>query len=253
MGLEIEINPQSTDDWVEVAEISKTAQIIIEDSPFGQKKRRVRIPFFLLNVNINARFIAVRITSNSASPSWVAGGHIAQYYKFPSFNTTLNSHYVKLNVTNLVELRTNENYSCDLIFYPRSYFQDITVKVWEYVGQETAFLESMLTDIKDAIDSKNDSDNIDLSEILAKLDSVSTNLDDSYLDITDDVSKLVDKLTALEDVLSGIDINVLTQLKELDAGIFTLAEYLGALLPANQQQELTQQITNRLNIDDNLL
>ena len=140
MACQIEINPQALGDWTEIANVVKTA-------PLDENGKSLRIPKFSLGVSTFRRFIGVQVTSIAAKTNWIAGGYIAQAYNFPGFSAVLKSHYLKLNVFNLVELSEHASYSCDSIFYPRTYFEDVRVRVWEYVGEEISFLETILTAI----------------------------------------------------------------------------------------------------------
>ena len=246
MACQIEINPQAFGDWEEVARVTKLA-------PLDDKGKSLRIPAFALGVSLKARFIAVKVTSIAAKNTWVAGGYIAQAYAFPGISMILDSQYLKLNSVNLVELKENENYNCDLVFYPRSYFEDVEVRVWKYIGEEVSFLETVLTDIQDTVNNGNTGGNVDLSEIITKLDTLSTNLDDSYLDLTDDLSDLVAQLTIIQDSLGSIDTDVLTQLGQLDAGIFTLFEALKNLISESEATQLEQSLRTRLNLEDEFL
>ena len=245
MACQIEINPQLLGDWVEVANVSRSASLDESGKP-------QRIPAFSLGVNIDKRFIAVQVTSVAAKSSWVAGGYIAQKYNFPGFSTTLNSHYLKLNSINLLELKETANYTSDLIFYPRTYFQDLEVTVWKYVGEEISFLEDILTNIQQSVD-KISLGEVDLSEIIAKLDTISQNLDNSYLDLADDLSDVIAQITVIQEALSNIDLNVLTQLNLVDAGIFTLFQGIKSLIPASESNELETALKFRLDLNEEFL
>lgn len=163
MACQIEINPQDLADWVEIANTSRLASI-------DENGKFLPISFFRLGVNINSRFIAVQVTSQSAKNTWVAGGYIAQAYRFPSFDVTFDSQFLKLSNTNLIELKENSNYNFDLIYYPRNYFTDISVRVWRYVGEETSFLETILTEIQESIENEVI---LDLADVHQKLDTLS--------------------------------------------------------------------------------
>lgn len=245
MACQIEINPQQFGDWEQIADITKTA-------PLDENGKSLRIPKFSLETSIDKRFIAVRVTSQAAKSTWIAGGYIAQQYNFPSFSVTLNSHYLKLNATNLIELQENANYTCNLFFYPRTYFEDVQVKVWKYLGEEIFFLENILTDIQQSV-IDNSTNNIDLSEIVDKLNTLSTNLDNSYLDLTDDLTNVVTQINALQESLSNIDTDVLIQLQQLDAGIFTLFEAIRSLIPVTEANQLENSLRTRLDLSEEFL
>ncbi len=245
MACQIEINPQFSGDWTEVANVSRSA-------PLNESGKPQRIPAFSLNTSIDKRFVAVQVTSQAAKSTWIAGGYIAQQYNFPGFSVTLNSHYLKLNSINLVELKENANYPSNLIFYPRTYFEDVQVKVWKYVGEEISFLEDILTDIQQSVANKSP-DNIDFSEIINKLNTISQNLDNSYLDLADDLSDVISQITVIQDSLSNIDLNVLTQLNQVDAGIFTLFQALKNLIPPDESNELETALKFRLDLNEEFL
>ena len=246
MACQIEINPQAFGDWVEIANVNKTASL-------DEKGNSLRIPNFNLGVSTFKRFVGIQVTSLAAKSSWVAGGYIAQAYNFPGFKAVLKSHYLKLNSFNLIELSEHANYTCDLIFYPRTYFEDVQVKVWEYVGEEISFLETVLSEIQTSVQNIDTSNNTDLSEIINKLNTLTTNLDDSYLDLSDDIETLVTQLTTIQEALSAIDTEVITQLNQLDAGIFTLFESLKSLLPKKDIDQLENNLRTRLNLQDEFL
>ena len=245
MACQIEINPQFSGDWTEVANVSRSASL-------NESGKPQRIPAFSLDISIDKRFVAVQVTSIAAKSTWIAGGYIAQQYNFPGFSVTLNSHYLKLNSINLVELKENANYPSNLIFYPRTYFQDVQVKVWKYLGEEISFLEDILTDIQQSV-IDNSPGNIDLSEIINKLNTISQNLDNSYLDLADDLSDVISQIVVLQDSLSNIDLNILTQLNQVDAGVFTLFQALKNLIPSDESNELETALKARLDLNEEFL
>lgn len=245
MSCEIEINPQFLGDWVEVANVTRSASLDESGKP-------QRIPSFNLNATIDKRFIAVQVTSIAAKSSWVAGGYISQKYNFPGFSSTLTSHYLKLNSINLLELKEADNYTSDLVFYPRIYFEDVQIKVWKYVGEEISFLENTLTDIQQSIDNVSLGE-IDLSEIITKLNIISENLDNSYLDLADDLADVIAQITETQQELANIDINVLTQLNQVDAGIFTLFEAIKNLIPPGESSDLEAALKIRLDLNEEFL
>ena len=245
MACQIEINPQFSGDWTQVANVSRSASL-------NESGKPQRIPAFSLDTSIDKRFVAVQVTSQAAKNTWIAGGYIAQQYNFPGFSVTLNSHYLKLNSINLVELKENANYPSNLIFYPRTYFEDVQVKVWKYVGEEISFLEDILTNIQQSVD-KISLGEVDLSEIIAKLDTISQNLDNSYLDLADDLSDVIAQITVIQEALSNIDLNVLTQLNQVDAGIFTLFQGIKSLILPLESNELETALKFRLDLNEEFL
>ncbi|MDJ0576580.1 MAG: hypothetical protein QNJ65_15605 [Xenococcaceae cyanobacterium MO_234.B1] len=245
MACQIEINPQFLGDWTEVANVSRSASL-------NESGKPQRIPAFSLDISIDKRFVAVQVTSVAAKSTWIAGGYIAQQYNFPGFSVTLNSHYLKLNSINLVELKENANYPSNLIFYPRTYFEDVQVIVWKYLGEEISFLEDILTDIQQSVDNISLGE-VDLSEIINKLNTISQNLDNSYLDLADDLSDVISQIVVLQDSLSNIDFNFLTQLNQLDAGVFTLFQALKNLITSNESNELETALKARLDLNEEFL
>ncbi len=245
MACQIDINPQFSGDWTEVANVSRSASL-------NESGKSQRIPAFSLDTSIDKRFVAVQVTSVAAKSTWIAGGYIAQQYNFPGFSVTLNSHYLKLHSINLIELKENANYPSNLIFYPRTYFEDVQVRVWKYLGEEISFLEDILTDIQQSV-VDNSPNNIDLSEIINKLNTISQNLDNSYLDLADDLSDVISQIVVLQDSLSNIDLNFLTQLNQLDAGVFTLFQALKNLIPSNESNELETALKARLDLNEEFL
>lgn len=70
---------------------------------------------------------------------------------------------------------------------------------------------------------------------------------------TSNLTTLTDKLTTIQDSLGSIDTDVLAQLGQLDAGIFTLFEALKTLIPASEANSLEQSLKTRLDLGEEFL
>ena len=242
MVQDLRIKPESSADWQLLVNLRQKAR--------KKAKKLLRIPAFDLGVVFNVNFLAVQVIVPDAPNTWVKAGYLRQKYNFPSLSTSEQSHFLELNTANLIKLRNQGDFNYKLIYYPQPYFTEVRVKVWRYVGQEISFLESSFNDTQTSL---NNNLNVDLSEVVARLNTLSLNLDNSYLGLTDDLGDLVSKIKDLQESLSNIDTDVLLELQQLDAGIFTLFEALKNLIPASEANQLETALKSRLDLNEEFL
>lgn len=119
--------------------------------------------------------------------------------------------------------------------------------------------EVLLNSINEAVVNGTGSESNSDDEIISRLIAMESSLN-LLEDRTDSISS---SLTLLEDIplqfeqlTTEVNENndlVLTQINQLDAGLFTLASSLGQLLPQEQRTQLQNDISTRLNLDEDFL
>ncbi|MDJ0575293.1 MAG: hypothetical protein QNJ65_09025 [Xenococcaceae cyanobacterium MO_234.B1] len=99
-----------------------------------------------------------------------------------------------------------------------------------------------------------------LTSIENKLDGLANlvnfvlnNLDDSYLNLAGELGNTLNQIIAVQNSLSTIDLNVGTQLSQLEAGIFTLFQSVRSLIPESEFNQLETDLRLRLELNEEFL
>ncbi len=229
----------NSEDWRIVADASRTATIINENS-------HTPIPPIDLGVSLFSDYIAVVATTGSGKPSWQFAGDIRQVYNFvPGGNSpvtsVLQSLPTRLFINKLQIVETNR-ISTDrfrLRYTPPFWFKDVAIRVYEYTGDTLNFVEDALFGIGNVL-------GIDPNQPSGLIEAQLTVIEEL---ITDKFRELSERETSQIQLDDFRETQLNTRISQTDAGLYTLAEGLAALLPPDQGQALRQVIGSRLQID----
>ena len=94
-----------------------------------------RVNQFNLGVRLQAKFLAVAASSSNQQASWVSAGYLSQLYNLPQFTVVPSPQYIALNRINLLPMPNLADFEYELVYDPLKYFDDVTIKVWEYTGE----------------------------------------------------------------------------------------------------------------------
>jgi hypothetical protein len=113
------------------------------------------IPAIEPDTVFNSNTIGIYITSPSAPSNWYATGEFfqvylvgfgtARYAQGESVKVTLNRHHIH-RFTSLPFIPDDNKYL--ISFAPKAYLKDVSLKVWEYVGNQGTTLESLEANVK---------------------------------------------------------------------------------------------------------
>ncbi len=229
----------SPEDWVTIANTSRTAQIINENS-------HTPIPGFDLGINVNADYIAVVAGTTQGRPTWFFAGDITQVYNFAPGGTDpflgkLQPTRTRLAINRLQLVETNRisTDSFRLKYTPPAWFKDCSIRVYKYTGDKLNFVEDSLFDIGNALGID---PNGQPSLLANQLDVIEELIADKFTELN--ASRAAEQ--QLEDLREA---DVQAQINQLDAGIYTIAEGVAELLPQSEGDSLKQQARDRLNLD----
>lgn len=113
---------------------------------------------FNLGVKTRTKFLAISVTSSNQKPTWVSAGYLSQLYSIPRFTVVPSPQYVALNRINLLPMPNLADFEYELVFDPLKYFDDVTIKVWEYAGQVTSPQQSEVIDFAPVLEQINQLD-----------------------------------------------------------------------------------------------
>ena len=151
------------EDWHKIVNTSKFAQLQGEHS-------HVPIPSFDLGIALQYQFIVVLITADYRRSTWSYGGEIRQ-----AFNSAITGdvqyirNRLRIDIPQLIELKTIVPGNFGLVYFPPKWFKDVTIQVWEYIGEVLNFGAEALFNVEAAVTNSN-SNNVDLTEIIKRLD-----------------------------------------------------------------------------------
>jgi hypothetical protein len=108
---------------------------------------------FIVNILIEATIILVRVTSSSAKDTWLKAGWLYQYFNVPIIIGEQPLNYVgicNLQSGNVFFLEQVSS-SYFLRFNSVPWLEDATVKVYQYIGDDTDEIEEKIDDITDIV------------------------------------------------------------------------------------------------------
>ncbi len=198
-------------------------------------------------VNLGRRFesqyLIVRVSSREQKDTWNYGGKLWTTSLVLGKEAKIHQIDLDLFEQELIQVPKLFDGKYSLLYQAPRYFPDVTLKIWEYKGE-------IITE----------SEQIDLTNIENKLDGlvnlvnfVLNNLDDSYLNLTNELGNTLNQITAVQNSLSTIDLNVVTQLNQLQAGIFTLFQSVRSLIPESEFNQLETDLRFSLELNEEFL
>lgn len=134
---------------------------------------RLFIPSFDTGKTYIGQFIAVGIRVENSKDNWRNGGYLSQEFKFTSngythnnkaFNRTQDLLINDVTILNL-PLLTDDEYQ--LRYFPPTYFSDVRLQIWEYIGVQT---DALIRDIANFFSKASPSLLVNLPEVNRKLD-----------------------------------------------------------------------------------
>ena len=135
------------DDWVRIANVTRTASVIAENS-------HTPIPAFDLGVSIDSSYVAVIASTTDKKPTWRYAGELRQTFYFAegagsslleNVQTKPTPLFIeKLQVVEMEKI-TLGNYR--LRYQPPAWFKNCTIRVYRYTGHRQNFLKDTLFDI----------------------------------------------------------------------------------------------------------
>ncbi|MEH2172199.1 hypothetical protein [Nostoc sp.] len=143
---------------------------IINEYRFNEK---ASIPAIEPKINFTSNIIGIFATSPSSPSNWYSAGDFLQIYQV-GFGTAGYAQGEFLRVTlnryqvhRFNKLPSDENKYL-ISFIPKFYLKDIDLKVWEYIGNQGASLDSLEASIK-AVHQRVISETASIKALLMKL------------------------------------------------------------------------------------
>ncbi len=198
-------------------------------------------------VNLGRRFdspyLIVRVASKEQKDTWNYGGKLWTTSLVLGKEAKIHQIDLDLFEQELIQVPKLFEGKYSLLYQAPNYFLSVILKVWEYRGQIIA-----------------ESEQIDLTSIEEKLDGLATlvnfvlnNLDNSYLNLANELGNTLNQINAVQNSLTTIDLNVGTQLSQLEAGIFTLFQSVRSLIPESEFNQLETNLRLRLELNEEFL
>ena len=227
------------EDWSLIANVSKTSRTITENT-------HEPIKGFDLGVSLNEEYIAVIAGTSGAKSTWHFAGDIAQVYSFsPGAGNPLLGKIqptrtrLAINRLQLVETNRISTDSFRLKYTPPAWFKNCTIRVYKYTGDKLNFVEDRLFDIGNALGLDPASSEENLTVALAAL---KTDIEQRFHDLNERIDQ--DNQAAEQE-----NLELLNQLNQIDAAIYTIAEGIAQLLPPDSGNDLRQSTQQRLDLD----
>ena len=239
------------EDWEQIISTVKVSEVI------GDKSNKP-IDAFDLGVNLNNSYLAVLIQTTQGKPTWRFGGELRQVWNFPKGQETnanlgkiqSNRQVLSINKLQIIKLEKPTSNTFDLRYYPPPWFRDVIVIAWKYIGEVENFVKDTLFDIGNqlGVGTTEPPSNSVLTQIQTQIEALNNTLTDLQSFQSQDFVAVLDAINAL-----NTDSNLLQQLNQLDAGIFTLFEALKNLIPESEASQLESNLRTRLDLQEEFL
>ena len=204
------------------------------------------IPAFNLGLDLYTDYVAVIATTTSGKPTWQFAGDINQVYNFPKGTPDNILGRIQpararlfINKMQLIDTGRVSLDNFDLRYTPPYWFRDCAIRVYRYVGEVKNFVEDTLFDIGNALGINDNSPTGTIIEGLLAL----------KLDLETQFQTLSERLDQDNTVADDEFIQILTQLNQIDAGVYTVVEAVAELLPPARGDEYKQTAQQRLELD----
>ena len=233
----------NSEDWELIVNRNFRSTLVTENA-------HVPIPPQDLGVSLDAPYIAVIVGTAEAKPSWYFAGDIRQVYDFARGGGNpvlglIQNEPTRLAINKLQIVDTGrispDNYR--LRYQPPYWFKSATIRVYQYTGDALNFVEDTLFSIGNAL-------GIDPNTPGGLIEPQLTVIEEL---ITDKFRELEERQTAEIQLDDLREADLRARMGQTDAGIYTIAEGLAALLPQGQAEALRRVTQDRLNLDLGLL
>lgn len=232
----IQITPETSGVWRLRATVTKNA-VVSSDN-------RIFIPPFDTGHTYYSQFIAVGIQVSQSRDNWRNGGYLSQEYKFNCVGYTHNnkafnrSQDLLINEVTILNLPLLSDSEYRLRYFPPTYFSDVKIQIWEYVGVQ---IDVLLRDLTNFLLNAPSDLLINLSDLNDRLDTDLNYLTSQFLEIKE-------RLNSGETKNETRQQQLLTRLAQLSVSKPTSSNNL-----QSQAEALKQTTQNRLNLDLGLL
>ncbi len=170
----LQITPEASNVWQLRVTITKTATTSLDN--------RIFIPSFDTGKTYNSQFIAVGITVKNSKDNWRNGGYLSQEFDFPAIGYKHNrkafnkTEDLLINEVSIINLPPLADSTYRLRYFPPTYFRDVKLQIWEYIGVQTDLL---VRDLANFFANAPANLLINLPEINQKLDLILAKLNDN--------------------------------------------------------------------------
>lgn len=230
-------------------DLSEEWELVANETRYAVQIREndyLPIPAFNLGLSLYTDYVAVIATTSDKKPNWVFAGDVSQVYNFPK--GTGNSNLAKIqpyrtrifiDKMQLIDTARVSLDTFDLRYNPPHWFKDCAIVVYRYIGETKNFVEDTLFEIGNALGIR---DATPGGTVLEGLLALKLDLESSFLAL----NQRLDTDNALAD---EEHLEVLRQINQLDAGIYTVVEAIGELLPTDRADAYKVTSQQRLNLD----
>ena len=177
---------------------------------------------YRVGLNFRADAVLVAVTMANTTRDWKLAGHIIQLWEKDGFSYQTIYKPIRLDSKTIVAIEPLAE--SILLFNPVDWLVNwrISIRARPYV--ETAV------------------NNIDNSEVLTQISQLTNTIVDGFESNRTDLGEI-----AANNVEERLRIS--TQIQQIDAGIYTLAEGIADLLPDSRGEQIVRTTQNRLNLD----
>ncbi len=198
-------------------------------------------------VNLGRRFesqyLIVRVSSKEQKDTWNYGGKLWTTSLVLGKEAKIHQIDLDLFEQELIQVPKLFDGKYSLLYQAPRYFPDVILKIWEYKGEIIAENEQIdLTNIENKLDG-----------LVNLVNFVLNNLDDGYLNLAGELENTLNQITTVQSSLSTIDLNVGSQLSQLEAGIFTLFQSVRTLIPETEFNQLETDLRFSFELNEEFL
>ncbi|BAU65661.1 hypothetical protein STA3757_30500 [Stanieria sp. NIES-3757] len=139
------IQPNNPENWQLRTTAIKQAETTGENS-------HVPMDSFDLGLDFTSFFLLAEVTANYRKSTWKYGGTLSPLYYVDTDKIFNRGFSLRIRRTKLIIIENPVAIPYKLQFDPPSWFKDLTLRVWEYVGEINNEIRERLISVEDKID-----------------------------------------------------------------------------------------------------
>lgn len=251
----LKIDFDRSSEWERVVQTSRTASTTGITRP-----KPIPMTAFNLGATFTNPLVAIAVQTTQGKPHWKYGGKLRQSWNFSSGSnvgtafSTIKSLDIKLglNSVQIIELPSHSEQSYELVYYPPSWFKDVIIFGWKYLGQTRNFLRDSVFEIGNKIGTGTLNEPDSLTNLLANqsliLDRILIELDElrnDFLNSQGDPGISSGSIARLSENIESNNVR-------LDSKINELAKDLGRVLSGNDDPSILENNEQTI-IEDELI
>ena len=238
-----------SDDWEQIINITFTATILGESSyiPIGEKD---------LGITLTEPYIVIVVQPSEAKNTWKYGGEVRQTWSFATNNQTTNQVSVAqskptqlfINKPQVIATPKNSVDGFGLRYSSPTWFKQVTVIAWKYIGEIQNFTKDTLLDISNAINTGTSGNFAEISDRIEDLLTSVVTISERLTTIENAIATNTLSQETIDVIAGRLELEVIEETSQINQRINSLSNNLAEVLGDKEDAD----VLYRDNLDEEL-